>query len=333
MAPGRRRLGHQALRPAQGPHRSGAACPAAQRHARWFILLPVSAGAGEEERQAPHRRHAQSLLPGLVPPRRLACGAEPLYVPALAQNGFLPDYAALPEEALSRVAALYVCSPSNPEGAVADEAYWRRLFELAERHDFLVLADECYADIWFDQPPACALDRALRPVERLFAAADLPFPFQALGAAGPAQRHGGRLRQPDREAAGLPQCGGAAGAQRPSWRPAPPAGRTRLMSPPTAPPIRRRWRRLKTSWATAIKRPGGGFFLWLDVGNGEETALESVAAKRGARCYPAPIWDEKPKPGKTQSNPGFSYVRIALVNDLSTILTALERVRNFLDRA
>jgi hypothetical protein len=39
------------------------------------------------------------------------------------------------------------------------------------------------------------------------------------------------------------------------------------------------------------------------------------------------------EPGKTQSNPGFSYVRIALVNDLSTILTALERVRNFLDRA
>jgi aspartate/methionine/tyrosine aminotransferase len=36
--------------------------------------------------------------------------------------------------------------------------------------------------------------------------------------------------------------------------------------------------------------------------------------------------------GKSEENPGFSYVRVALVSDLSTILTALERVRNFLDR-
>ena len=41
--------------------------------------------------------------------------------------------------------------------AVAGTAYWNKLFELAERHDFIVLADECYADIWFDAPPVCAL--------------------------------------------------------------------------------------------------------------------------------------------------------------------------------
>ncbi|MBV9549891.1 MAG: aminotransferase class I/II-fold pyridoxal phosphate-dependent enzyme, partial [Alphaproteobacteria bacterium] len=87
----------------------------------------------------------------------LASGAEPLYVPALAANSFLPDYAGLPEETLARIAAVYVCSPSNPEGAVADAAYWGQLFDLAERHDFIVLADECYADIYFDQPPLCAL--------------------------------------------------------------------------------------------------------------------------------------------------------------------------------
>src|SRR6185312_3293273 len=87
----------------------------------------------------------------------LSAGAEPLYVPALKENGFLPDFAGLPEATLARLAAVYICSPSNPEGAVASDAYWQTLFALAERHDFIVLADECYADIWFDRPPHCAL--------------------------------------------------------------------------------------------------------------------------------------------------------------------------------
>jgi len=58
----------------------------------------------------------------------LGSGAEPLYVPALKENGFLPDFAGLPGAILERLAAVYICSPSNPEGAVADEAYWTRLF-------------------------------------------------------------------------------------------------------------------------------------------------------------------------------------------------------------
>ncbi len=87
----------------------------------------------------------------------LGSGAEPLYVPARKENGFLPDFAGLPPATLERLAAVYICSPSNPEGAVADAAYWTTLLRLAERHDFIVLADECYADIWFDQEPVCAL--------------------------------------------------------------------------------------------------------------------------------------------------------------------------------
>ena len=87
----------------------------------------------------------------------VSAGAEPLYVPALKENGFLPDFAGLPEATLARLSAVYICSPSNPEGAVADQRYWQSLFALADAHDFIVLADECYADIWFDNPPPCAL--------------------------------------------------------------------------------------------------------------------------------------------------------------------------------
>jgi aspartate/methionine/tyrosine aminotransferase len=96
-----------------------------------------------------------------------ACGAQPVFVRAEAANGFLPDFAALPKTVLERVVAAYLCSPSNPEGACANEAYWRTLFALADEFDFTVFADECYADIYLDSPPIGALSVRGGSYERL----------------------------------------------------------------------------------------------------------------------------------------------------------------------
>jgi aspartate/methionine/tyrosine aminotransferase len=78
-----------------------------------------------------------------------------------------------------------------------------------------------------------------------------------------------------------------------------------------------------------MTRPGGGFFLWLDVGNGEDFARRAWG-EQGVRVLPGAYMGRNFDDGKTQENPGFSYVRVALVNDLSTILTALERLRGIL---
>jgi aspartate/methionine/tyrosine aminotransferase len=117
--------------------------------------------------------------------RALVCGVRK------KENGFLPDFASLPEETLQRLAAVYICSPSNPEGAVADRTYWTALFALADRYDFTVLADECYADIWFDKEPVCALPVPSGADGQLRAAAHLPLPLQALRLARIALRYGG----------------------------------------------------------------------------------------------------------------------------------------------
>src|SRR6185312_13563538 len=63
----------------------------------------------------------------------LGVGAEPVFVKTGPETGWLPDYAALPKDVLERTAAAYICSPSNPEGAVASEAYWKKLFDLSDR--------------------------------------------------------------------------------------------------------------------------------------------------------------------------------------------------------
>lgn len=90
-------------------------------------------------------------------------GAEPYFLPCTADNDFLPDYAAVPAEVWQRCQLLYVCSPGNPTGAVTDLQTWQQLIELAEEHDFIIAADECYSELYFDEsapPPgllsACA---------------------------------------------------------------------------------------------------------------------------------------------------------------------------------
>ncbi|RME16438.1 MAG: aminotransferase class I/II-fold pyridoxal phosphate-dependent enzyme, partial [Alphaproteobacteria bacterium] len=90
----------------------------------------------------------------------LAVGADPVFVPATAETGFLPDFAALPKDILNRTAIAYMCSPSNPQGAVAEREDWAGLIALAEKHDFQIFADECYSEIHRDAPPPGALQVA-----------------------------------------------------------------------------------------------------------------------------------------------------------------------------
>ncbi|HKL64329.1 MAG TPA: succinyldiaminopimelate transaminase [Woeseiaceae bacterium] len=88
----------------------------------------------------------------------LLAGAEPWYLPTLAETGFRPRLADVPERVWSRTALVYVCSPGNPTGAVLDAAFYRELLELADRHDFVIAADECYADIYLETPPVSLLE-------------------------------------------------------------------------------------------------------------------------------------------------------------------------------
>ena len=260
----------------------------------------------------------------------LACGAEPLYVPALEENGFLPDYASLPEATLTRIAAVYVCSPSNPEGAVATQSYWNSLFALAERHDFIVLADECYADIYFDAPPACALPARFAQsngFSRLLS-------FHSLSK---------RSGLPGLRSGMVAGCANLIAKFRAFRNVAGPQVPTPILAASAAcwrdeahVAANRRAYQEKMAAAERIlgnrmRRPGGGFFLWLKVENGEDAAL-GLWREQGIRVLPGAYMGRESELGKTQTNPGFSYVRLALVSDLSTILTALERVRNFLDR-
>lgn len=89
-------------------------------------------------------------------------GAEPYYLNTLEDTGFIPDFATISEETWARCQLVYICSPGNPTGAVISEHALRTLIELADEHDFIIAADECYAEIYFDEerPPVGLLEAA-----------------------------------------------------------------------------------------------------------------------------------------------------------------------------
>ena len=90
----------------------------------------------------------------------LLAGAEPVYLPCTASSDWLADLDAVDAATWDRCALLYLCSPGNPCGAALDAAAWMRVLELADRHDFVIAADECYSEIYLQeaQPPVGLLE-------------------------------------------------------------------------------------------------------------------------------------------------------------------------------
>ncbi|BBL71070.1 succinyldiaminopimelate transaminase [Methylogaea oryzae] len=92
----------------------------------------------------------------------LLAGAEPYFLNTTRDNGYLPDFDAVPETVWRRCQLLYVCSPGNPTGAVLPMVQYQKLIELAEQYDFTIASDECYSELYNDEaaPPPGLLQAA-----------------------------------------------------------------------------------------------------------------------------------------------------------------------------
>jgi N-succinyldiaminopimelate aminotransferase len=89
-------------------------------------------------------------------------GARPVFLNATAETGFKVNYRDMPDADWQNVQLVYACSPSNPSGAVMNLDDWRTLFELSDRHGFVIASDECYSELYYDEskPPMGALQAA-----------------------------------------------------------------------------------------------------------------------------------------------------------------------------
>ena len=92
----------------------------------------------------------------------LLAGAHPYYMHCPASRGFLPDFSLVPENIWRRCEMVYICSPANPSGAVMALEDYHHLLALADRHDFVIVSDECYSELYYDEasPPLGLLQAA-----------------------------------------------------------------------------------------------------------------------------------------------------------------------------
>ncbi|HET7154186.1 MAG TPA: aminotransferase class I/II-fold pyridoxal phosphate-dependent enzyme [Hyphomicrobiaceae bacterium] len=251
-----------------------------------------------------------------------AAHAEPVFLPATADTGFLPDLDSLSPDLLSRTVAFYLASPANPQGSVASPAYLAKLAALARQFGFIVFSDECYSEIYTQTPPPSMLEHSGRDFANVIA-------FQSLSKRSnlPGLRVGfvaGDRNFLDR----FLELRNVSSPQVPL-----PAQRVAIAAynDETHVEDSRRLYVQKFDLVDQIlgdrygyRRPAGGFLLWLDVSayGSDEAVTHRLWTQAGLRVIPGSYLARE----QDGFNPGAGYIRVAIVQDRDTTAEALHRL-------
>ncbi|MBC6404843.1 MAG: aminotransferase class I/II-fold pyridoxal phosphate-dependent enzyme [Rhodospirillales bacterium] len=260
----------------------------------------------------------------------LAADLEPRYISVNAAGRHLPDFAQLPECDLERTAIAFLCSPSNPQGTAAGRTQLAEALALARRHDFILVTDECYGDLYFGEAPPGGLSVAANEgggsLANLVAAHSL-----SKRSGAPGLRCGfltGDTAILD-STEGLLRFGGSS-VPLPVQEAA-----IALLAEETHVEANRAFYRCNMGLAErhfgatfGWSAPDGGFFAWLDVGGvpvGDgETACRKLWQEAGIRTLPGAYMSLSGRP--PEENPGRRYLRIALVDEAELLDRALARI-------
>ncbi len=261
-------------------------------------------------------------------------GAEAVLLPAHQDTGYLPDLEAIPAETLACTALLTLCSPANPQGAVASREYWMTAVRLARQYNFVLAADECYSEIWRTRPAPGVLEACLA----LGGGMDNVLVFNSLSkrSSVPGLRSGFVTGDPALVTAFLRlRAYAAPGMALPIAH-----ASAALWNDETHVDDNRRLYQAKMAMADSLlgpvvkgfRAPEGGFFLWLPVPAGfadGEALTQQLWARAAIKVLPGAYLTASPKPadvsvnGSPDHNPGAGFVRVALVHDLTTTERAL----------
>ena len=262
----------------------------------------------------------------------LLAGAQVAYVNSDPARNFAVDWDSVPDETWARTQLLYVCSPCNPTGAVMPLAEWQRLFELSDRHGFVIASDECYSEIYFrDEPPLGSLEAATRlgrGFERLIAFTSLSKRSNVPGmrsgfVAGDAavlkqfllyRTYHGSAMNPVIQQASIAAWNDEAHvvANREQYR-----AKFAQVTPLLAA-------------AMSVALPDAGFYLWADVSRlapgGDDVAFAlGLLAQYNVAVLPGSLLARE----SAGVNPGAGRIRLALVAELGECAEAAQRIQRY----
>lgn len=260
----------------------------------------------------------------------LLSGAEPVYIAQEPADGFRCDWASVPAEVWARTQLLYVCTPGNPTGAVLDLDDWRTLFELSDRHGFVIGSDECYSEIYFDEssPPLGGLGAA-----RLLGRDDfrrlIVFGSLSKRSNCPGMRSGYVAGDAALIAPFLLYRTYQGGAMSPAVQAASIAAwndEQHVRENRTA--YREKFAAVTPLVASALGtgQPQAGFYLWARVPGGDDAAfVRELYRQYNVLTLPGSYLARDTAAG----NPGQGFVRIALVEPIDRCLEGARRIQAF----
>ena len=260
----------------------------------------------------------------------LLAGAQPWFLNTTAANNFIPDFDSVPEAVWQQCQLLYLCSPGNPSGAVLDAAVLHKLILLADQHDFIIAADECYSEIYLDEdkPPtglleACAqLGRddyrrcvVFHSLSKRSSVPGMRSGFVAGDAALIEKFHAYRTYH----GCSMPPATQAASMK--AWRDENHVRENRRL-------YREKFDSVIACLAevTAVERPAGAFYLWLQTPVDDQVFARELFARHNITVLPGSYLSRVAH----GSNPGQGYVRIALVAPFEECREAALRIRDFI---
>ncbi len=265
----------------------------------------------------------------------MLCGATPYFVNLNAETG---DYAwdDVPDAVWHDVQLVLVCSPDNPTGKITTKARWKWLFEKSDQYGFVLLADECYSEIYFDEatPPHGALQVAAElgrtDYKRLVAMGSLSKRSNAPGlrsgfVAGDANIIAKFLHL--RSFNGSAMSATVAAASIAAWN-----DESHVVANRAA--YAKKFRELTPMLAkhVDVKMPEAAFYWWLPIPkrfNGDDAAFaRELFAATGVTVIPGSYLS---RVGPNGVNPGTGYIRIALVSEFDECREAVLRICHFLE--
>ncbi len=258
----------------------------------------------------------------------LLAGAQPGYV----NNDPERDYAQLwdlPDDVWRETELVYVCSPGNPTGRTLDVPALTRLIELAHRHDFILAADECYAELYLDEgaPPPGLLGVSHAMGNHAFSRCIV---FHSLSKRSnlPGLRSGfvagdAELLEKFLLYRTYHGCAMAAHTQAVSamaWR-----DETHVIANRAV--YREKFAAVEAILAPhyPIRTPDGGFYHWLPVPGDDEHFARELKARQNVTVMPGSYLARNTPSG----NPGTGHVRVAWVAELDACRAAAERLAAF----
>ncbi|MEO8062735.1 MAG: succinyldiaminopimelate transaminase [Pseudomonadota bacterium] len=261
----------------------------------------------------------------------LLAGAQPVFLNTTAGNRFQPDLDSVSAQVWKRCEVLFLCSPGNPTGAVLSLEFLRHALELAERHDFVIASDECYADLYRDEaaPPPSLLQAALANGHDSFQRC-VVFHSLSKRSSVPGLRSGFVAGDPAiikpyllyRTYHGCAMPVPTQLASIAAWSDDTHAAANREL-------YREKYARVLPILAPVLDvvEPDGAFYLWPDVQRDDEIFTRDLFATQNLTILPGSYLARDTPAG----NPGRQRVRISLVAPVDECVSAAHRIRIFLE--